>query len=109
MKLLRKKEKIYLSDKRPLSITGKILLVITYIILISWAIAILWPLFQMVLSAFNGKQEQYLMLNDQFTFSLKHFEYLFNNTLFLQWTKNTILIALATAVLTLLIVSLTGY
>jgi len=109
MKLLRKKEKLYLSDKRPLSITGKILLVITYIILISWAIAILWPLFQMVLSAFNGKQEQYLMLNDQFTFSLKHFEYLFNNTLFLQWTKNTILIALATAVLTLLIVSLTGY
>ncbi|MCF6462025.1 sugar ABC transporter permease [Clostridium sp. Cult1] len=109
MKLLRKKEKLYLSDKRPLSITGKILLVITYIILISWAIAILWPLFQMVLSAFNGKQEQYLMLNDQFTFSLKHFEYLFNNTLFLQWTKNTILIALATAVLILLIVSLTGY
>lgn len=109
MKLLRKKEKLYLSDKRPLSITGKILLVITYIILISWAIAILWPLFQMVLSAFNGKQEQYLMLNDQFTFSLKHFEYLFNNTLFLQWTKNTILIALATAVLILLIISLTGY
>lgn len=109
MKLLRKKEKLYLSDKRPLSITGKILLVITYIILISWAVAILWPLFQMVLSAFNGKQEQYLMLNDQFTFSLKHFEYLFKHTLFLKWTKNTVLIALATAALTLIIVSFTGY
>jgi arabinogalactan oligomer/maltooligosaccharide transport system permease protein len=109
MKLFRKKDDLYLSDKQPLSISGKILLIITYIILISWAVAIIWPLFQMVLSAFNGKQEQYLMLNDQFVFSLKHFEYLFNKTLFLKWAKNTILIALATAILTLIIVSFTGY
>lgn len=109
MKLFRKKDDLYLSDKQPLSISGKILLTITYIILISWAVAIIWPLFQMVLSAFNGKQEQYLMLNDQFVFSLKHFEYLFKNTLFLKWAKNTILIALATAILTLIIVSFTGY
>lgn len=109
MKLFRKKDDLYLSDKQPLSISGKILLTITYIILISWVVAIIWPLFQMVLSAFNGKQEQYLMLNDQFAFSLKHFEYLFNNTLFLKWAENTILIALATAILTLIIVSFTGY
>ena len=109
MKLFRKKDDLYLSDKQPLSISGKILLTITYIILISWVVAIIWPLFQMVLSAFNGKQEQYLMLNDQFVFSLKHFEYLFNKTLFLKWAKNTILIALATAILTLIIVSFTGY
>ena len=113
MRLFRKKDDLYLSDKQPLSISGKILLTITYIILISWAVAIIWPLFQMVLSAFNGKQEQYLMLNDQFVFSLKHFEYLFKNTLFLKWAENTILIALATAILTLIltliIVSFTGY
>ena len=109
MKLFRKKDDLYLSDKQPLSISGKILLTITYIILISWVVAIIWPLFQMVLSAFNGKQEQYLMLNDQFVFSLKHFEYLFKNTLFLKWAENTILIALATAILTLIIVSFTGY
>ena len=113
MRLFRKKDDLYLSDKQPLSISGKILLTITYIILISWVVAIIWPLFQMVLSAFNGKQEQYLMLNDQFVFSLKHFEYLFKNTLFLKWAENTILIALATAILTLIltliIVSFTGY
>jgi arabinogalactan oligomer/maltooligosaccharide transport system permease protein len=109
MRLFRKKDDLYLSDKQPLSISGKILLTITYIILISWVVAIIWPLFQMVLSAFNGKQEQYLMLNDQFVFSLKHFEYLFNKTLFLKWAENTILIALATAILTLIIVSFTGY
>ena len=109
MRLFRKKDDLYLSDKQPLSISGKILLTITYIILISWAVAILWPLYQMVLSAFNGKQQQYLMLNDDFIFSKRHFEYLFKNTLFLQWTKNTIFIAVATAILTLIIVSLTGY
>jgi len=79
MKLFRKKGDLYLSDKQPLSISGKILLVITYIILFSWVLIILWPLYQMILSAFNGKQEQYLMLNDRFVFSLKHFKYLFEN------------------------------
>ncbi|MBS4535513.1 sugar ABC transporter permease [Clostridium sp. D2Q-14] len=109
MKLFKKKGDLYLSDKQPLSISGKILLGLTYIILISWAVVILWPLYQMILSAFNGRQEQYLMLNDQFTFSLKHFEYLFNNTLFFKWAKNTIFISVATAILTLIIVSFTGY
>jgi len=109
MKLFRKKEDLYLSDKQPLTLSGKILLFFTYIILISWAVAIIWPLYQMILSAFNGKQQQYLMLNDQFEFSLRHFQYLFKNTLFLKWTKNTILVALATALLTLIIVSFTGY
>ena len=109
MRKSKRKENLYLSDKRPLTLSGKILLIISYIILISWAVAILWPLYQMVLSAFNGKQQQYLMLNDDFIFSKRHFEYLFKNTLFLQWTKNTIFIAVATAILTLIIVSLTGY
>ena len=109
MKLFRKKEDLYLSDKQPLTLSGKILLIFTYIILISWALAIIWPLYQMILSAFNGKQQQYLMLNDKFEFSLRHFQYLFKNTLFLKWTKNTVLIALATALLTLIIVSFTGY
>ena len=109
MKLFRKKEDLYLSDKQPLTLSGKILLFFTYIILISWAVAIIWPLYQMILSAFNGKQQQYLMLNDKFEFSLRHFQYLFKNTLFLKWTKNTILVALATALLTLIIVSFTGY
>ena len=109
MKWFRKKEDLYLSDKQPLTLGGKILLIFTYIILISWAVAIIWPLYQMILSAFNGKQQQYLMLNDEFEFSLRHFQYLFKNTLFLKWTKNTILVALATALLTLIIVSFTGY
>lgn len=107
--IFKKNKNLYLSDKRPLSLSGKIFIIISYIILISWAVIIIWPLVQMILSAFNGKQEQYLMINDPFSFSLKHFEYLFNNTLFFQWVKNTVFIAIATALLTLFVVSFTGY
>lgn len=109
MKLFKKKSDLYLSDRQPLNLVGKINLAIIYIVLISWSIIILWPLYQMILSAFNGAQGKYLILNDKFKFSLKHFEYLFKETLYLTWVKNTIVIALATAILTLIIVSFTGY
>jgi len=109
MKRLKKKNELYLSDKQPLSTLGVLMLLLSYAVLAAWTIAIIWPLFQMVVSAFNGKQEQYLTINDPFSFSLKHFEYLFTNTLYLTWVKNTIFIASVTAVLTLLIVSFTGF
>lgn len=109
MKRLKKKKELYLSDKQPLSTLGVIMLILSYAVLLAWTVAILWPLLQMVISAFNGRQQQYLMINDNFTFSLRHFEYLFNNTLYLTWVKNTIFIASVTAILTLLIVSFTGF
>lgn len=109
MKTPKRKGKAHFSDLQPLTLVGRIGLGIMYVILIIWAIIILWPLSEMVLSAFNGKQESYLMLNSNFEFSLKHFKYLFQETLYLRWVKNTIVIALATALLTLFIVSFTGY
>lgn len=109
MKRLKKKNELYLSDKQPLSTTGKVMLLLSYVVLAAWTIAILWPLLQMVISAFNGRQQQYLMINDNFSFSMRHFKYLFENTLYLTWVKNTIFIASVTAVLTLLIVSFTGF
>lgn len=109
MKLFRKKSDLYLSDKQPLSPLGVLMLIISYIVLFAWALMIILPLSDMVVSAFNGKQEQYLMINDNFEFSLKHFEYLFNETLFFTWVKNTIFIASMTAIFTLLIVSFTGF
>lgn len=109
MKTFKKKDKLYLSDKPPLTTFGKINLGLIYLVLIGWSFAILWPLYQMVLSAFNGRQGKYLILNNKFAFSLKHFKYLFEETLYLTWVKNTLFISIATAVITLLIVSLTGY
>ncbi len=104
-----KKEKLYLSDKPPLTPLGKVGLGITYTVLSAWVAAIIWPLVQMVISAFNGKQQQYIMANTNFEFSTRHFEYLFKETLFLTWVKNTLFIAGTTAVLTLIVVSFTGY
>lgn len=109
MKSRKNKHKMYLSDKQPLTLFGWILLILSYAVLFAWTIAILWPLFQMLLSAFNGRQEQYLMLNNNFEFSLKHFQYLFTETLYLTWVKNTIIIAVATAIVTLIVVSFTGF
>ncbi len=104
-----KRNRTSLSDKQPLTPLGIAGLAFTYIILIAWSIAIIWPLFEMVLSAFNGKQESYLILNSTFEFSVKHFKYLFTETLYLQWVKNTIVIAVVTTILTLIVVSFTGY
>ncbi|WP_128426588.1 sugar ABC transporter permease [Gudongella oleilytica] len=104
-----KKDKIYLSDKPPLTPLGRVGLGMTYAVLAAWAAAIIWPLLQMVISAFNGKQQQYIMANTNFEFSTRHFEYLFTETLFLTWVKNTLFIAGTTAVLTLIVVSFTGY
>jgi len=109
MGLFKKKNELYLSDKQPLTIMGVIMLILSYIVLCTWAFAIIWPLYQMVVSAFNGLQGQYLMLNRKFEFSFRHFEYLFTETLFLKWVVNTIFIAVSTAVLVLVFVSFTGF
>ncbi len=105
----KSKSKLYLSDRQPLTLQGKIGLVIAHLVLVAWAGIIIWPLYQMVVSAFNGLQDGYLVLNRNFEFSLKHFEYLFTETLYLAWVRNTIFISVSTALLTLLFVSFTGY
>lgn len=104
-----KKQKLNLSDKQPLTPVGRVLLGLSYIILIIWAILILWPLAIMVISSFNGNQGRNINLSGEYVFSLKNFQYLFNETHFLLWVKNTITIAVLTAILTLVIVSFTGY
>ena len=104
-----KKNKLYLSDRQPLTLQGKIGLGIAHLVLVIWAVLIIWPLYQMVVSAFNGLQDGYLVLNRNFQFSLKHFEYLFTETLYLAWVRNTLFISVSTAFLTLLFVSFTGY
>lgn len=109
MKLFKKKNELYLSDKQPLTTLGVIGLALSYFILISWLYIIVWPLVQMVISAFNDTQGAYLILNREFEFSFRHFDHLFKETLYLAWVKNTVFIALSTALVTLIIVSFTGF
>lgn len=104
-----KNSNLYLSDKLPLTLSGKIGLTISYIILIIWALLIITPLLIMVVSSFNGLQSKYIIVGSDFKFSFKQFEILFKQTLFLRWVVNTIVIATLTAIITLIIVSYTGY
>lgn len=109
MKLFKKKSNLYLSDRQPLTPAGMAGVALMYILLAAWLWVIVWPLLQMLISAFNGKQGAYLILNREFEFSMKHFEHLFKETLYMKWVMNTIFIALTTAVVTLVIVSFTGF
>ena len=96
----KKDSKLYLSDRQPLNTMGKILLAISYIIMIAWSFIILWPLSVMVISSFNGNQGRNISLGGNFLFSLKNFQYLFDKTYFAKWVGNTIYIAIATALIT---------
>lgn len=108
---LRKKKKsnLYLSDKQPLTLGGKVAIGVSYTFLIAWAAVVIWPILQIVISSFNGEQSKRLSLNAGFSFSLKHFQHLFGNTMYLKWMGNTIFISIVTAILVVLVVSFTGY
>lgn len=105
----KKKESLYLSDKPPLTFSGKIMLSLSYLILIIWSLLIIIPLAEMVIGSFNGAQGKYIIANGEWKFSLNHFKFLINETLFLRWVVNTIYVAILTALINLIVVSLTGY
>lgn len=105
----KKNKDLYLSDLQPLTAAGKVALTISYLILFIWAAIILVPLAIMVISSFNGNQGQYISMTGEFVFSVKNFKYLFEETQFLKWVVNTLKIATATTILTLIFVSFTGY
>lgn len=104
-----KNKNLYLSDKPPLTLSGKIGLAISYLVLIIWSLFIILPLSQMIISSFNGNQGRNIIMNTEFVFSFKNFEFLFKETEYLTWVINTIVIAIATTLVTLVVVSLTGY
>lgn len=107
--MAKKQAGLYLSDRKPLSPAGRVMLIISYAVLILWAFIILWPLAQMVINAFNGNQSRNIIMGNDFVFSPKHFQYLFTQTHYVTWVKNTVFIAVNTALLTLLFVSFTSY
>lgn len=110
MKIFKKKSNtMYLSDRQPLTPMGKVGLGLSYAMLIIWALLVIWPISQIIISSFNGAQGKYLILNQGFEFSLKHFEYLLNNTFYLKWMRNTLFISITTSILTIVVISFTGY
>lgn len=105
----KKKNDLYLSDKQPLTVGGKIALGISYAFLILWAVIVIVPIAQIIISSFNGEQANRLIIGGEFSFSFKHFKTLFENTLYLKWMANTLFVSISTAILVILIVSFTGY
>lgn len=105
----KKKKGLYLSDKPPLTTGGAIALGLSYVILIVWAFIIIWPLAQMIIASLNGAMGKHIIMGGGYEFSFRHFKVLFTQTHFLLWVKNTLIIAIATALLTILFVSFTGY
>ena len=105
----KKKNDLYLSDKQPLTVGGKIALGVSYAFLILWEIMVIVPIAQIVISSFNGAQVNRLIIGGEFSFSLKHFKTLFEDTLYLKWMANTLFVSITTAILVILIVSFTGY
>lgn len=105
----KKKNDLYLSDKQPLTVGGKIALGVSYAFLILWAVIVIVPIAQVVISSFNGAQANRLIIGGEFSFSLKHFKTLFEDTLYLKWMGNTLFVSITTAILVIIIVSFTGY
>lgn len=105
----KKKSNLYLSDKQPLTLGGKIALGASYVFLCIWALIVILPILQVVISSFNGGQVNRIILGGEFIFSLKHFETLFTETEYLKWLGNTLYISIATVIVVVLMVSFTGY
>lgn len=85
--------------------------VIVYAFMIIMSIFVLYPLVYVVSAAFApGTSIASLSIvpfGNGFTF--EHFTNLFENTLYLTWFKNTLIIAAATSVLTIIVSSLSAY
>ncbi len=83
----------------------------TYIFLIISSIFVIYPLVYVVSAAFSPGTSiaslDIIPFSDGITF--EHFRHLFNNTLYLTWFKNTFLIAIFTASLTVLVAALGAY
>lgn len=105
----KKKNSLYLSDKQPLTVGGKVALGLSYVFLTLWAVMVIWPILQIIISSFNGAQANRLIVGKEFVFSIKHFKTLFEDTYFFNWMINTLYVSISTVIITVIVVSFTGY
>lgn len=95
----------YTSGKRK-KLLGKIG---TYLVLILMSVIIIYPLLITVTSAFKPGNMIAFRLDFGSTWTLDNFRRLFQETLYVQWYKNTLIIAVSTMVIQVIIVTLAGY
>ncbi|UUX33911.1 sugar ABC transporter permease [Fundicoccus culcitae] len=81
----------------------------TYFYLIVLAVVIIYPLLVTASSAFQPGNITAFRLNLDSIWTLDNFRRLFNETLYLTWYKNTLIVAVSTMVAQVTIVTLAGY
>lgn len=82
---------------------------LTYFYMILLACIIIYPLLITVSSAFKSQGIMAFKLDFSGGFSLHNFQSLFQTTYYLDWYKNTLIIALSVMVVQVLVVTLAGY
>ena len=102
---------IRLSDLPPMTPSQIISLILSYLLLIGWAVIILVPLIQIVVLSFDGKGGNFLgttnVLGDRGPWI--NYQILFTQTLFVNWLENSLIVAFATMFATVFFTFLLGY
>ncbi|QEH62272.1 arabinogalactan oligomer/maltooligosaccharide transport system permease protein [Spiroplasma chinense] len=113
--------KLYLSDKPPMTGSQKVMLVAIYLILALWVLIIAYPIFQVIIQAFNwySSNESSGMNGNlgnlgifdfvNFQFSGSNFVYLFKETQFTNWLINSLVISITSMIAMVILVALIGY
>lgn len=81
----------------------------TYVYMILLAIIIIYPLLITASSAFQSGSTTAFVLDFSKSWSLDNFRRLFTETFYATWYKNTLIIAIATMIIQVLIITLAGY
>lgn len=82
-----------------------------YVVLILWSCVILLPVIGVLLSSFNSSNQNYMTF-DEFKFGFENFKYLFREDkgiYFGGWLINSLFVSVYTMIITVVVVSLTGY
>ncbi|WP_036452613.1 sugar ABC transporter permease [Mycoplasma buteonis] len=109
-RLAPKRIKFNESDTKPPTAPEIIWLFFNYVILVGWAIVILFPIVSLIIAAFNTSNPRYISLTP-FKFGFDNLVYLFTSekSHFGTWYLNTFIIAIATSIISTVAVALNGY
>ena len=106
-----KRARINVKDTLKQTPLQKAKLGMVYVMLILWTCVILVPGVGVLISSLNTNSQNYIDFND-FKFGFDNFQYLFREDkgiYFLDWLVNSLFVSVYTMLLTVAIVSLTGY
>lgn len=81
----------------------------TYLFMIALSIIIIYPLLITATSAFKAGNMIAFRLDFDADWTLNNFRRLFNETPYLTWYKNTLIVAVSTMIIQVMIVTLAGY